>query len=48
MTTERGPYARIAVLRSHDGDTVEFEADIWAAAPFITTTASASRESVER
>lgn len=24
--TERGPYARIAVLRPHDGDTVEFEA----------------------
>jgi hypothetical protein len=23
---ERGPYARIAVLRPHDGDTVEFEA----------------------
>jgi hypothetical protein len=24
--TERGPYARIAVLRPHDGDTVDFEA----------------------
>jgi hypothetical protein len=24
--TERGPYARIAILRPHDGDTVEFEA----------------------
>src|SRR4051794_12400324 len=24
--TERGPYARIAVLRPHDGDTVGFEA----------------------
>src|SRR5207344_117237 len=23
---ERGPYARIAILRPHDGDTVEFEA----------------------
>ncbi len=23
--TERGPYARIAVLRPHDGDTVDFE-----------------------
>ena len=26
MTTERGPYARIAVLRPHDGDTMDFEA----------------------
>ena len=25
-TAERGPYARIAVLRPHDGDTVDFEA----------------------
>jgi hypothetical protein len=25
-TTEQGPYARIAVLRPHDGDTVDFEA----------------------
>jgi len=24
--TERGPYARIAVLRPHDGDTIDFEA----------------------
>jgi hypothetical protein len=24
--TERGPYARIAILRPHDGDTVDFEA----------------------
>jgi hypothetical protein len=24
--TGRGPYARIAVLRPHDGDTVDFEA----------------------
>jgi len=24
--TERGPYSRIAILRPHDGDTVEFEA----------------------
>jgi hypothetical protein len=24
--TERGPYTRIAILRPHDGDTVEFEA----------------------
>lgn len=24
--TEKGPYARIAVLRPHDGDTVDFEA----------------------
>ena len=24
--SERGPYARIAVLRPHDGDTVDFEA----------------------
>lgn len=26
LAQERGPYARIAVLRPHDGDTVEFEA----------------------
>jgi hypothetical protein len=26
VTTERGPYARIAILRPHDGDTVDFEA----------------------
>jgi hypothetical protein len=26
MTTERGPYARIAVLRPHDGGTIDFEA----------------------
>lgn len=26
VTTERGPYARIAVLRPHDGHTVDFEA----------------------
>ena len=26
ITIERGPYARIAVLRPHDGDTVDFEA----------------------
>ncbi len=25
--TDRGPYARIAVLRPHDGDTVDFEAE---------------------
>jgi len=24
--TGRGPYARIAILRPHDGDTVDFEA----------------------
>src|SRR5438046_10139519 len=24
--TEKGPYARISVLRPHDGDTVDFEA----------------------
>ncbi len=24
--TEKGPYARIALLRPHDGDTVDFEA----------------------
>ena len=24
--SERGPYARIAILRPHDGDTVDFEA----------------------
>ena len=24
--TEKGPYARIAILRPHDGDTVDFEA----------------------
>lgn len=24
--TERGPYARIAILRPHDGDTIDFEA----------------------
>jgi hypothetical protein len=26
VPTERGPYARIAILRPHDGDTVDFEA----------------------
>src|SRR5215472_18307694 len=26
VATERGPYARISVLRPHDGDTVDFEA----------------------
>lgn len=24
--TERGPYARIAMLRPHDGDTLDFDA----------------------
>ena len=27
ITIERGPYARIAVLRPQDGDTVDFEAE---------------------